>query len=192
MDETTTRPAGPRRMSGRSTAMLAIAVVAVCAIGAILVLTAGAGAAKAPSHAPVAAKAFSLAELGDPGRTLSLAGVAGQPVIINFFASWCAPCKRETPMLARFYRAHDGKVLVIGVDSNDQASAALKFVKAEGVSYPVASDPSATTAVSYGVFGLPQTFFLNAQHKIVRHVIGDLTEADLTAWAASLAGQKAL
>jgi thiol-disulfide isomerase/thioredoxin len=185
MDETTTRRVSQRRISGRSLAMLAIAVVAVSAIGAILVLTTGSGQAK--THAPVAAKAFSLAELGDSGHTLSLAGLAGKPVIINFFASWCAPCKHETPMLARFYRAHGGKVLVIGVDSNDQASAAMKFVKAEGVSYPIASDPTATVAVTYGVFGLPQTFFLNAQHKIVRRVYGDLTEAELTAWAASLA-----
>jgi cytochrome c biogenesis protein CcmG, thiol:disulfide interchange protein DsbE len=178
-------------MSGRSKAMLAIAVVAVSAIGAILVLTAGSNPAKTSSHAPVAAKTFSLAELGDPGRTLSLAGFAGKPVIINFFASWCGPCKRETPMLAKFYRAHDGKVLVIGVDSNDSAAAALKFVKAEGVSYPIASDPTAMVAVQYGIIGLPQTFFLNAQHKIVRHVIGDLTQADLTAWAASLARHQA-
>jgi cytochrome c biogenesis protein CcmG, thiol:disulfide interchange protein DsbE len=191
MDETTTGPARPRRMSGRSAAMLAVAVVAVSAIGGILVLTAGSSPAKTSSHAPVAAKPFSLAELGDPGHTLSLAGLAGKPVIINFFASWCAPCKHETPMLAQFYRAHDGKVLVIGVDSNDQASAALKFVKAEGVSYPVASDPTATVAVRYGVFGLPQTFFLNAQHKIVRHVIGDLTQAELTARAASLGRHQA-
>jgi thiol-disulfide isomerase/thioredoxin len=186
MDETTARPAGPRRMAGRSKAMLAIAVAAVSGIGAILVVTTASGEAKTPSRAP-AARGFSLAELGDPGHSVSLAGLAGQPVIINFFASWCAPCKRETPMLAQFYRAHDGKVLVIGVDSNDQASAALKFVKAEGVSYAVASDPSAATAVAYGVFGLPQTFFLNAQHKIVRHVIGDLTQAELASWAASLA-----
>lgn len=95
-------------------------------------------------------------------------------------------------MLASFYRQHGGKVLVIGVDSNDETGPALKFARAAGISYPVAVDPfpSSVTAVSYGVQALPQTFFLNAQHKIVRHVVGDLTERELTSWAASIAAPK--
>lgn len=166
--------------------MLAIACVAVLGIAAILVVTTTAGQAKTPGQPP-AAKSFTLAELGQPGHMVSLAALAGKPVVINFFASWCGPCKRETPMLARFYQSHHGSVLVIGVDSNDETGAALKFVQAEGVGYPVASDPfPARVTVSYGVLALPQTFFLNAQHKIARHIVGDLTMSELTAWAASL------
>lgn len=139
-----------------------------------------------PARPPAAAKPFSLTELGHPGTRISLAGYAGQPVILNFFASWCPPCKRETPLLASFYAGHHGRVAVIGIDNNDGQAAAERFVRAEGVRYPVAVDPMpAATALAYGVLELPQTFFLNARHQIVRHVVGGLTAAELRAWAAS-------
>jgi cytochrome c biogenesis protein CcmG, thiol:disulfide interchange protein DsbE len=180
------RPGSARRMAGRSKAMLAIAFAAAAVIVAIVVVTTASGQAKT-GQPPAAARNFTLDALGKPGRTVSLAALAGQPVIINFFASWCTPCKHETPLLARFYQAHHGSVLVIGVDSNDQTAAALKFVTAEGVRYPVAADPfPARITVSYGVLALPQTFFLDAQHKIVRHIVGELTMAELSSWADGL------
>jgi len=84
-------------------------------------------------------------------------------------------------MLARFYVSMHGRVRVIGVDSNDEAASALRFVRKTGVSYPVGSDPyPATTTTSYGVYALPQTFFLNARHQIVLHILGALTTKDLT------------
>lgn len=179
--------AGRRRMAPRSKVMLGVAAAALVAIAVIVLMLAN-GPVKA-SPPPPTAKSFTLPALGHPGQKISLAALAGKPVIINFFASWCEPCKRETPLLARFYQSQHGKVLIIGVDSNDEAAKAMAFVRAEGVSYPVASDPfPAPVTVSYGVLALPQTFFLNAQHKIVRHIIGGLTSAELTAWARSLAG----
>jgi cytochrome c biogenesis protein CcmG/thiol:disulfide interchange protein DsbE len=170
--------------------MLGIAVAALIAIVAIAALANGATPVKAST--PATARNFVLPELGQPGRKVSLAALAGRPVIINFFASWCAPCKRETPLLASFYRSEHGSVLVIGVDANDVTANALKFVKAEGVGYPVGADPyPASVTVSYGVLALPQTFFLNAQHKIVRRIYGGLTSAELTSWARSLGGRTA-
>jgi cytochrome c biogenesis protein CcmG, thiol:disulfide interchange protein DsbE len=177
-------PAGRRRgISRQSKIVLAGAAAALLAIVLITVATAGSKAT--PPRTPPAAKAFTLSLLGHPGQHVSLAAYAGRPLIINFFASWCTPCQHETPLLARFYRASGGRTLIIGIDANDEAGPAEKFVQSAGVSYPVGSDPfPAPVTVSYGVLGLPQTFFLNATHHIVKHVIGAVTLAELNAGVA--------
>ena len=155
------------------------AVVVVVVVVALVVTLAGGQAKK--SGPPPLAKNFSLAQLGRSGSRLTLASYAGHPLIINFFASWCPPCRRETPMLAKWYLSMHGRVQVLGIDSNDETAPALRFVQKAGVHYPVAVDPyPATTTTSYGVLALPQTFFLNARHRIVLHVLGPLTTKDLT------------
>ncbi len=107
---------------------------------------------------------------------------------MNFFASWCVPCKKETPLLARFYRAQNGRVTILGVDSNDSAAAARRFVRAAGVSYPVGFDPTSAAAAAYGVIAIPQTFLLNAAHRVVKRVFGAVTLQDLRTGIA-LAGR---
>lgn len=176
-----------RAMPRRSRTVIAAAAVLVVAV--LVVLTVTVTASGTPGHrGPLPrAKSFTLARLGRPGQHISLGSFAGQPVIVNFFASWCGPCKRETPLLARFYAQHGGRIAVIGIDSNDPPAKALKFVGSQNVRYPVGVDPfPANTAVSYGALGLPQTFFLNSRHRIVRHVIGGVTATELSAWAAEL------
>ncbi len=149
-----------------------IAAIAV-AIG--LVLASASGPTK-PAGPPPLAKTFALQAVGQPGQTVSLASYAGRPVVVNFFASWCAPCQRETPLLARYYSSQHGRVVVIGIDSNDELAAAVRFLQKAGVRYPVGSDPfPARITTSYGVYALPQTFFLNDQHRIVAHVLGPVT-----------------
>ena len=167
-----------RRMNRQSKIVLAGAAAALLAIAAITVGTVGSKAT--PPRVQPVAKAFTIGLLGHAGQHVSLAEYAGRPLIINFFASWCIPCKRETPMLAKFYAQHHGRDLIIGVDANDQAGAAQKFVQAADVTYPVGVDPyPSPVTTSYGVYDLPQTFFLNAKHRIVSRVIGGVTAADL-------------
>ena len=81
-------------------------------------------------------------------------------------------------------------MLIIGIDSDDETAAAVRFTRAAGLSYPVSVDPSGSVATEYGIIALPQTFMLNARHQIVRHIAGGVTSGELNAWARSLTGGK--
>jgi len=166
-------------------ARIALAATAVLLAVAAAVSLAG-GSPRGGSRARPAARNFTLPVLGHPRQRVVLAAYAGRPVIVNFFASWCVPCKKETPLLARLYRAEHGRVTILGIDSNDAAAAAIRFVHAAGVSYPVGFDPAAATATAYSVIAIPQTFFLDARHRVVKRVFGAVTMKDLRAGIAAL------
>jgi cytochrome c biogenesis protein CcmG, thiol:disulfide interchange protein DsbE len=152
--------------------------VAIFVVAAVAVSLATSGSSSSPPPAPVAA-GFTLDSLTSPGQHITLSQYQGKPLIVNFWASWCEPCQQETPLLASWYARQHGHVIVVGLDENDTASSALQFARAKGVSYPIGVDPQLAAANAYGVTGLPQTFFLNARHRIVDHVLGAVTEADL-------------
>jgi cytochrome c biogenesis protein CcmG/thiol:disulfide interchange protein DsbE len=168
---------GLHAMSRRAKIGVGCATVAVAvAVGLVLAFASSPVKPAKPTGPPPLAKSFSLPVVGQAGSTISLASYAGRPVVLNFFASWCAPCQRETPLLAHYYASQRGRVLVIGIDSNDELAAALRFMHKAGVGYPVGSDPfPSPITTSYGVYALPQTFFLNGQHRIVAHVLGPVT-----------------
>ena len=158
------------------------AVIAVCVAGSLIAIGVIGSASGQPARpAMVAAPAFSLPLLGDDsGQQVTLSKYRGQPLIVNFFASWCGPCKTETPLLAKFYRSEQGKKLaLVGLDENDTVTNATSFTRADGVSYPVGWDPHFAVGTAYGVIALPQTFFLNARHQIVDRVFGKVTLASL-------------
>lgn len=150
-----------------------IAAFAAVALGVSLATS------STPQHHYPAAPAFSVTALGHPGQRISLSEYQGKPLIVNFWASWCDPCQRETPLLASWYRQQHGKVILLGLDENDSAAKAMSFASAKGVSYQLGFDPHVVAASAFGVDGLPQTFFLNARHQIVDHVLGAVTAAEL-------------
>ncbi len=157
------------------------AVIAVCVAGSLIAIgVIGSTSGQPARPAVVAAPAFSLPLLGDDsGQQITLSKYRGRPLIVNFFASWCVPCKTETPLLAKFYRTQKGKVALVGLDENDAVGNATTFTQKERVGYPVGFDPAGTAATAYGVNALPQTFFLNARHEIVDRVFGQVTLASL-------------
>ena len=156
-----------------------VAVFVAAAI-AVSLATSGSGTGGSGSKRPdPVAPGFMLDSLTAPGQHITLSQYQGKPLIVNFWASWCEPCQQETPLLASWYTSQHGHVIVVGLDENDTASSAVAFAKAKGVKYPIGVDPQLAAANAYGVTGLPQTFFLNAQHRIVDHVLGAVTQADL-------------
>ena len=160
--------------------VISVATAAFAALViAVSVTATGSAATQNQPRSTAAAPSFTLPALGHPGQQVSLAQYQGKPVIINFWASWCTPCQTETPLLASWYKQQDGHVSLLGLDENDTAAAALTFAAAKGVSYPIGFDPNTTVALDYNSDDLPQTFFLNAQHRIVDHVIGAVTLTDL-------------
>jgi len=184
-------PRGLRLPGGKRAATGLIVTVAVCLVlvGAVIAIDATSHRTPTPA-APKPAPAFTLPSLRDPAQQVSLSAYRGQPVIVNFFASWCVPCKKETPLLAGFYRASRGKVAIIGVDADDSAPAARSFVTASKVGYPVGFETTSAVADAYGVSGpgIPETFFLDARHRIVKRVLGGVTQEELTAGVALMKG----
>ena len=179
-----------RRLSRRGRLAVTGSVAVLAVVAALLALGATSAGSPKPAVSHPRAPGFSLAVLGHPGQRISLARYAGRPLIINFFASWCPPCQRETPLMASFYRTEHGRVTILGVDVNDSSSAALAFVHKTGVRYPVLADPAPmATTLAYGVVALPQTFFLNAQHRVVKRVIRAVTRTDLHTGVALMTSQ---
>jgi cytochrome c biogenesis protein CcmG, thiol:disulfide interchange protein DsbE len=168
------RTAGLARQHKVITSVIALFAAAIIAVS---LATSGTGTPPPPSYP--AAAGFTLPALGQDGQQVSLSQYRGKPVIVNFWASWCEPCQKETPLLASWYKQQHGHVVLLGLDENDTTANALKFARAKGVSYPIGFDPQVNVALAYNVDGLPQTFFLNAQHRIVDHVLGAVTAAQL-------------
>ena len=169
---------------------IASGLVALCvaaSLVAVVVVASGSAGSAGTAPAP-AAPAFSLPVLGHSEQKVALSDYAGRPLIVNFFASWCEPCQQETPLLARFYRAEHAKVAIVGLDENDVLGSAMSFTHKEGVGYPVGFDPEVVAASAYGVAGLPQTFFLDARHRIVDRVFGAVTQADINRGIALATG----
>jgi cytochrome c biogenesis protein CcmG/thiol:disulfide interchange protein DsbE len=122
------------------------------------------------------AAAFALTTFD--GAPMDLAALRGRVVVLNFWASWCYPaCYEEAPVLERGWRAYkDRGVVVLGVDIQDKDEAALKFIKQFSLTFPNAPDRAGKVSVDYGVYGVPETFFIDREGRIrVKHV-GAVTE----------------
>lgn len=124
-----------------------------------------------PPGAGDTAPAFS-APLLEGSGTLSLDGLRGKPVLLNFWASWCGPCKDEAPMLRAAFKSFGSRVAFVGVDVRDAKDAAIRFVKDNDVPYPSVRDEGLQIFEDYGLTGQPESFLIDANGKIVQHVPG--------------------
>lgn len=112
--------------------------------------------------------------------SVSLDELEGTPVVLNFWASWCVPCREEAAVLERAWRASgDEGVAVIGLNMQDLTEDANAFLREFDVSYPNIRDESNDVAVEWGVTALPETFFVSAEGEVVGHVIGQVSAEQL-------------
>lgn len=115
--------------------------------------------------------------------TLSLASLHGKPVVINFWASWCSPCKEEAPLLENSWKqmqAQGKDVVFVGIDFQEARPEALSFLQAYNITYPLVLDTHGTVAEKYDITGLPDTIFINRSGTVVGKVSQQITSQLLT------------
>lgn len=118
------------------------------------------------------APAFTLSTVG--GGTLSSSELRGSPVVINFWASWCDPCNQEAPDLEATWKQYRAKgVRVVGVDYEDQPADAQAFLSRYGITYPSVVDRGGELATTFGVRGVPETFFIDSRYRFYAIGQGD-------------------
>lgn len=122
------------------------------------------------------AAAFTLVSLA--GETVGLEALRGKVVVLNFWASWCYPaCYEEAPILERGWRAFKERdVVVVGVDIQDTVEAGQKFVTQFGLTFPNLKDEKGKVSIDYGVYGVPETFFIDRKGRIRTKHVGALTD----------------
>jgi cytochrome c biogenesis protein CcmG/thiol:disulfide interchange protein DsbE len=152
------------------------AVAAVFAVAVVGLALAQRGGEKETELAPP----IELRRLGGED-TVSLASFRGRPVVVNFFASWCVPCRKELPAIQTVASKLGDRVAFLGVDHQDNERAALELVAETGVRFPSGYDPDGKVATSYGLFGMPTTLFVDAQGRLLDKHTGELTQAQLEA-----------
>ncbi len=178
---------------GKTPAAVRLAVVAVIGLalmGLIAVLAWGltrqepvtglSGETRVGLHAPP----FTIGLLD--GGEMTLSDLEG-PVVLNFWASWCAPCWEEAPGLERASRRFmpDG-VTFLGINVQDSEAAARDYIDELGVTYPNGRDEDGAITVAYGVVGLPVTFFIGSGGIVERRWVGNIPESAVSSWVEDL------
>jgi cytochrome c biogenesis protein CcmG/thiol:disulfide interchange protein DsbE len=198
---------GPLRYAGRLAALGAVALfVALLVYGLVSkpankTIDSSLAEAKAP---PAPGFTLEVLQRGSPGPRLerrleaaasdgqlALGELRGAPVVLNFWASWCPPCRTEAPRLERSWRGSRGRgVVFLGLDMQDLTGDAREFIREFGISYPNVRDPGDEVARDWGVTGLPETFFVSPRGRVVAHVIGAISSRQLEEGiAAAVAGR---
>ena len=167
-------------------AAAAIAPVLILAVwGAVLL----AGRSPALARVGEPAPGFMLSDLD--GKKLSLGELRGRPVIVNFWASDCAPCIDEFPLLSSAAAAHRGEGLaVVGIVVGDTSHAARDFLTRLGATWPSAMDPGDKVARQYGIIGPPDSFFIDRDGIVVSRHIGPLDAAEMERRLAGILGEE--
>ncbi|KFA88456.1 TlpA family protein disulfide reductase [Archangium violaceum] len=169
-----------------------VGFVVLC-LGLLAVLAKGFGSN--PREVPFMLKgqpapAFTLRAL-DSGARVSSEQLKGRPMVINFWASWCGPCKMEHPVLEWGAREFGGQAQFLGVVFEDTEDNAKQFLSRMGASFPQLIDQNSGVAVAYGVAGVPETYFIDAQGIIRGKHVGPIDPESMAQWMRELSSSAA-
>ena len=121
------------------------------------------------------------------GQLISLEDYKERPLILNFWASWCPPCRDETPGMERVWRKYkDEGVIILGINVQDGEKEAERYISEFGVTFSNALDLDGSITVDYGITGLPVTFFINKKGFVIGRWVGSISEEKLDNWVSSL------
>ena len=123
---------------------------------------------------------YDFSPIAMSGQRVQLKDLRGKAVVINFWASYCDPCKAEAPMLERVWNDYkDRGVILLGINTNDPLKNALDYLTQYGITYPNAPDEGSRIENAYRITGIPETFVISTQGKIVRHFMSEPNEREL-------------
>ena len=149
--------------------LLVVCALFAAGVGALVAWRAPSDAARIDAPAPE----FALADLED--RQVALSELRGRVVFVNFWATWCGPCRDEAPALERLYASlrHQGfELLGVSIDAEGDRDAILEFQEEFGLSFPILVDPSKEAYRAYGATGVPESFLIDANGRLVERFIG--------------------
>lgn len=174
----------PRSRRGRvNGVVLALGLVIILPLLALFALSFGNDPRAVPSVLEgTQAPPFALTSLD--GEPISLDALRGKPVVINFWSTWCGPCKQEHPALLDAARRHTDAAF-LGVIYNDDPAKCRAWLQRNGQAYPTLDDPTGRTAIDFGVAGVPETYFIDAEGVIRHKHAGPLTPRDIAGYLAS-------
>ena len=136
---------------------------------------------------------MQLLDASPEGGEFRLSDHKGAPVVINFWASWCPPCRQESPGFERLWRRYrDTGIQFVGVDIQDEVADAEAYVREFGLTFPNGVDPDGAITVEYGVIGLPVTFFIGSSGIVEGRWVGAIPEDKLEEWVNALLADSAL
>jgi cytochrome c biogenesis protein CcmG/thiol:disulfide interchange protein DsbE len=168
----------------RALVLAAVAAIACLAAACGGGLGDGAGASTAPPAEREAAPGFRVPSL-EGGGEIALADYRGTPVVLNFWASWCGPCREEMPALVEFADANPG-LRVVGLAVNDRPEDSRRFARSLGVDFDLGVDRDGDVAASYGATGLPITVVIDARGRVATTWFGPITRDDLDLFTRGL------
>jgi cytochrome c biogenesis protein CcmG/thiol:disulfide interchange protein DsbE len=169
--------------------LVVAALVPLLLVGTLLAVRVLSGSATTPTAVGSVAPDIELTDLD--GATLSLAELRGRPVIVNFWASWCAPCLQEFPLLRDTLERHrDDGLAIVGIVHQDRSSTARAFIERTGATWPSAMDPDERVASAYTILGPPETYFIGRDGRIVARHIGQMSAASLDEKVAAIIDER--